>query len=234
MTFRPSAARLASNRDLPRQLLHQITTLTLTIVTLGLSISSEEYGFCATSRSVPNIVLILADDLGYGDVGCFGAKDIRTPNLDRMAAAGMQFTDLYVAAPLCSPSRAALLTGRQPARCGVPYVLFPAEHQGLPPEEITLAELLKPVGYVTGMVGKWHLGWRRELRPQRQGFDESSPRTTARIRVIPPRRTGTRNSPAAPWAAATAHSAAARPRPTRAASASRASPGGPAPSPPGV
>jgi arylsulfatase A-like enzyme len=77
-----------------------------------------------------------------------------------------------VAAPFCSPSRAALLTGRQPARCGVPYVLFPGEHHGLPPDEITIPELLKPAGYATGMVGKWHLGWRRELRPQKQGFDE--------------------------------------------------------------
>jgi arylsulfatase A-like enzyme len=89
-----------------------------------------------------------------------------------MAREGVRFTDFYVGAPFCSPSRAALLTGRLPARAGVPYVLFPTEHTGLPPEELTLAEVLKPAGYATACVGKWHLGWRRELRPQRQGFDE--------------------------------------------------------------
>jgi arylsulfatase A len=120
----------------------------------------------------PNIVLILADDLGYGDLGCYGSETIATPRIDRMAREGLRFTDFYVAAPFCSPSRAALLTGRLPARCGVPYVLFPTEQTGLPPREVTLAELLKPAGYATACVGKWHLGWRRELRPQRQGFDE--------------------------------------------------------------
>lgn len=120
----------------------------------------------------PNFIVILADDLGYGDLGCYGSRTIATPRLDRMAREGMRFTDFYVAAPLCSPSRAALLTGRLPARTGVPYVLFPTEHTGLPSEEVTLAEMLKPAGYATACVGKWHLGWRRELRPQRQGFDE--------------------------------------------------------------
>ncbi|MGV3483582.1 MAG: sulfatase [Planctomycetaceae bacterium] len=120
----------------------------------------------------PNFIVILADDLGYGDLGCYGSKVIKTPRLDRMAAEGMRFTDFYVASPFCSPSRAALLTGRLPARCGVPYVLFPSEHTGLPPEEVTIAEMLKSVGYATACVGKWHLGWRRELRPQNQGFDE--------------------------------------------------------------
>jgi len=126
----------------------------------------------ASAAVRPNIVLILADDLGYGDLGCHGSKTIATPGLDRMAQEGVRFTDFYVAAPFCSPLRAALLTGRLPVRCGVPYVLFPTEHTGLPPGEVTLAELLKPTGYATACVGKWHLGWRRELRPQRQGFDE--------------------------------------------------------------
>jgi hypothetical protein len=113
MTFRPSAARLASNRDLPRQLLHQITTLTLTIVTLGLSIASETCGFCANSRSVPNIVLILADDLGYGDVKCLNPEGkIPTPNMDRIAAAGMTFTDAHSGSSVCSPTRYGVLTGR--------------------------------------------------------------------------------------------------------------------------
>src|SRR5690242_17364077 len=90
----------------------------------------------------PNFIIILTDDLGYGDLGCFGATLISTPRIDRMAAEGLKLTDFYVAAPFCSPSRAALLTGRLPARCGVPYVLFPAEHTGLPPDEITLADVL--------------------------------------------------------------------------------------------
>ena len=120
----------------------------------------------------PNLIIILADDIGYGDLGCYGSKTIATPRLDRMAGEGVRFTDFYVASAFCSPSRAALLTGRLPARCGVPYVLFPAEHTGLPSSEATIAEVLKPVGYATACVGKWHLGWRKEFRPQAQGFDE--------------------------------------------------------------
>ena len=120
----------------------------------------------------PNIIVILADDIGYGDLGCFGSKVIATPRLDRMAREGVRFTDFYVASAFCSPSRAALLTGRLPARCGVPYVLFPSEHTGLPQGETTIAEMLKQAGYATACVGKWHLGWRKELRPQQQGFDE--------------------------------------------------------------
>ena len=120
----------------------------------------------------PNLIVILADDIGYGDLGCYGSKTIATPRLDRMAVEGVRFTDFYVASAFCSPSRAALLTGRLPARCGVPYVLFPAEHTGLPSSEVTIAEVLKPAGYATACVGKWHLGWRSEFRPQQQGFDE--------------------------------------------------------------
>lgn len=141
-----------------------LTLLMLMVITL----LAAEMG----AAEQPNFIIILADDLGYGDLGCYGSKLIATPRLDRMAAEGMQFTDFYVASPFCSPSRAALLTGRLPARCGVPYVLFPSEHTGLPPEEITIAEMLKSVGYATACIGKWHLGWRRELRPQNQGFDE--------------------------------------------------------------
>ncbi len=126
----------------------------------------------AAKATPPNLIVILADDLGHGDLSCYGSNVISTPRIDRMAAEGVRFTDFYVASPFCSPSRAALLTGRLPARCGVPYVLFPSEHTGLPPDEVTLAEMLKPVGYATACIGKWHLGWRRELRPQNQGFDE--------------------------------------------------------------
>lgn len=119
----------------------------------------------------PNFVVIFADDLGYGDVGFNGSTTIATPRLDRMAREGARFTSAYSAAPFCSPSRAALLTGRLPARAGVPYVLFPAENHGLPQAEITLAELLRTKGYATACIGKWHLGWAPEFRPQRHGFE---------------------------------------------------------------
>ena len=119
----------------------------------------------------PNFVVIFADDLGYGDLGVYGSETIRTPNLDRMAADGMRFTDFYATAPFCSPSRASLLTGRYPVRAGVPYVLFPTEATGLPPDEVTIAEILSDEGYATAAIGKWHLGWPKPFRAQRHGFD---------------------------------------------------------------
>lgn len=119
----------------------------------------------------PNFVVIFVDDLGYGDLGCYGSRDIRTPQLDRMAAEGLRFTDFYVAAAVCSPSRAALLTGRYPFRTGINRVLFPVDKTGLPQEEVTVAEVLKGRGYATGCVGKWHLGHLPEFLPTRQGFD---------------------------------------------------------------
>ena len=119
----------------------------------------------------PNIVLIYADDLGYGDLGCYGSG-IRTPNLDRMAAEGVRFTQFYSANPVCSPSRAALLTGRYPTRTGVPNVLMPADNTGLAETERTLAELLKPQGYQTMIIGKWHLGHQPRMLPTHRGFDE--------------------------------------------------------------
>jgi arylsulfatase A-like enzyme len=127
--------------------------------------------FTFAAEIKPNVIVILADDLGYGDLGCFGSKEIATPNLDAMAREGVRFID-FSAAPFCSPSRAALLTGRLPARCGVPYVLFPAEHHGLPADEVTLAELLREHGYATACIGKWHLGWTKASHPLAQGFDE--------------------------------------------------------------
>jgi arylsulfatase A-like enzyme len=123
----------------------------------------------------PNVVVIFCDDLGWGDLGCFGNPTIRTPNLDRMAQEGQKWTQFYVAAPVCTPSRAALMTGRYPIRNGMTsakqVVLFPNSGGGLPAEEITLAEMLKPLGYSTGIVGKWHLGHLPEYLPTEQGFD---------------------------------------------------------------
>jgi arylsulfatase A len=123
----------------------------------------------------PNVVIIYADDLGYGDLGCYGHPTIRTPNLDRMAAEGMRFTDFYSAAPVCTPSRAALLTGRYAVRSGMASdkrrVLFPNSTSGLPDGEITIAEALKTRGYATAIVGKWHLGHLPPFLPTKQGFD---------------------------------------------------------------
>ena len=124
----------------------------------------------AASRP-PSVVLIYADDLGYGDLGCYGSA-LRTPNLDRMASEGVRFTQFYSANPVCSPSRAALLTGRYPTRVGVPRVLFPYDKTGLPDSETTLAQVLKKRDYKTMCIGKWHLGHLPQFLPTSRGFDE--------------------------------------------------------------
>lgn len=135
-------------------------------------------GIQLNAAEQPNFIILYADDLGYGDLGCHGHPTIRTPNLDRMAAEGMRFTDFYSAAEVCTPSRAALLTGRYPVRSGMAHdhfrVLRNRSTGHLPAEEITLAEGLKARGYATGMIGKWHLGvWSIEPagHPRRHGFD---------------------------------------------------------------
>ena len=131
-------------------------------------------GFVLTASAAepPNVIIIFTDDQGYGDVGVYGAAKFRTPHLDRMARQGARFTSFYVAAPVCTPSRAALLTGSHPVRVGLGRrVLFPYSNTGLHPGEITLAELLKGQGYATAIVGKWHLGHHRKFLPTRQGFD---------------------------------------------------------------
>jgi arylsulfatase A-like enzyme len=119
----------------------------------------------------PNFVIIFTDDQGYQDVGCFGSPKIKTPNLDRMAAEGMKFTDFYSAASVCSPSRLALMTGCYPPRVGDLPVLFPASKIGLNPEETTIAEILKAQGYATAAIGKWHLGYQKQFLPTSNGFD---------------------------------------------------------------
>jgi arylsulfatase A len=123
----------------------------------------------------PNFVIIFADDLGYGDLSCYGHPTIRTPRLDQMAREGMRFTQFYSASSVCTPSRAALMTGRLPIRNGMcsdrRRVLFPNSGGGLPPEEITLASALKPLGYATACIGKWHLGHLPRFLPTSHGFD---------------------------------------------------------------
>lgn len=128
-------------------------------------------GLLLAAAPPPNIVVIFADDLGYGDLSCYGNKCYRTPHLDRMAKEGIRFTDFYVGSPGCSPSRASLLTGCYPTRVSVPQVLGPESKTGLNREETNLANMLKRRGYATACVGKWHLGV-GNLMPTRQGFDK--------------------------------------------------------------
>ena len=124
----------------------------------------------------PNLVIILADDLGYGDLGCYGNKDISTPNIDRMATQGIRFTDFHSNSSVCTPTRAALLTGRYQQRAGLQQVLLEAsvadKSKGLVAEEVTFAEVLKGAGYKNAVFGKWHLGEIKESNPLNQGFDE--------------------------------------------------------------
>jgi arylsulfatase A len=124
----------------------------------------------AASQPKPNIVFILCDDMGYGDLGCYGSS-IHTPNIDRLASEGIRFTNLDSADPVCSPSRSALLTGRYPTRVGVPRVLFPTDPGGLNLDETTLANVAKAQGYKTACVGKWHLGRPDQYLPTSRGFD---------------------------------------------------------------
>jgi arylsulfatase A-like enzyme len=141
------------------------------VVFLSMSCSTED------EARKPNFIIIFTDDQGYQDLGCFGSPSIQSPNIDKMADEGIKLTSFYVAAPLCTPSRAALMTGSYPKRVnmaeGVDFaVLLDADPKGLNPDEITIAEVLKSAGYKTGMFGKWHLGDQPEFLPTRQGFDE--------------------------------------------------------------
>ena len=129
-------------------------------------------------QPMPNFIIVYCDDLGYGDIGCFGSKNHRTPNIDRMAAEGMRLTSFYVTSGVCTPSRSSLMTGCYPRRvnmhkdAGNGWVLFPSARKGLNPGEITIAEVLKTKGYATACIGKWHLGDQPPFLPTRQGFDE--------------------------------------------------------------
>ena len=137
------------------------------LLALGLPITR---GLAADAVSKPNVILILIDDMGYGDIGPFGSAKNRTPNLDRMAREGMRLTSCY-AAPVCTPSRAQILTGCYAKRVSLPAVIFPGCRIGLSPKEHTVAELLKGAGYATMCIGKWHVGDQPEFLPTRHGFD---------------------------------------------------------------
>ena len=130
-----------------------------------------------TAAQKPNIIIIFTDDQGYADLSCFGGTHVSTPRIDQMAVEGAKLTSFYVAAPVCTPSRAALMTGTYPKRNdmatgSIHNVLLASDKKGLNPKEITIAEVLKTVGYKTGLFGKWHLGDQPHFLPTRQGFDE--------------------------------------------------------------
>jgi arylsulfatase A len=153
-----------------REFLGIISAGTLSFGISGLM--STQQVFCENKeKTKPNFIIIFTDDQGYQDVGCFGSPNIRTPYLDKMAAEGMRFTDFYVGASICSPSRAALMTGCYPPRIGITKVLFPYHNIGLSPKEITIADILKEQGYATACIGKWHLGHLPQFLPTSNGFD---------------------------------------------------------------
>lgn len=133
--------------------------------------------FANAAERPPNFVVIFTDDQGYGDLSCFGGEHVSTPRIDQMAAEGMKLTSFYVAAPVCTPSRAALMTGCYPKRINMAVgsnfgVLLAGDRKGLNPDEMTIAEVLKTAGYRTGMFGKWHLGDQPDFLPTKQGFDQ--------------------------------------------------------------
>lgn len=138
------------------------------IITVLFFVAAHSFAF--SEKRKPNIIVILADDLGYGDLSCYGANDIATPNIDMMAAKGVKFNSFYVSA-VCSPTRASLMTGSYSTRVGIGGVLFPRNNHGLNPNEITLPELLKSQGYATAIIGKWHLGNEDMFQPLNHGFD---------------------------------------------------------------
>jgi arylsulfatase A-like enzyme len=147
------------------------------LLALSFIVQSSCSLFAVQSSKPPNILLISMDDMGYGDLACFGSKKNRTPHLDRMAAEGIRFTDFYVTSGVCTPSRASLMTGCYPRRVNLhvdendKWVLFPAARKGLNPDEITLPEILQKAGYATTCIGKWHLGDHPDFLPTRHGFD---------------------------------------------------------------
>ena len=149
---------------------------------LGLAAASLTIPNCTSAvrksaKRPPNFIIVFCDDLGYGDIGCFGSKKHRTPNIDKMAAEGMKLTSFYVTSGVCTPSRSSLMTGCYPRRVDMhqsarnEWVLFPVAKKGLNPSEITIAEVLKAQGYATACVGKWHLGDQPRFLPTNQGFD---------------------------------------------------------------
>jgi len=143
-----------------------------TEVSAGKTVPLSQSNEASSPARQPNIIFIFADDLGHGDISQYGSKTINTPNIDRMAQEGIKFNEFYAVSPVCTPSRAGLLTGRYPIRQGIHDVFYPESFQGMDPQEITIAEVLGEAGYRTGIIGKWHLGHHEQFMPWNQGFDE--------------------------------------------------------------
>ncbi len=161
------------NSRFRNQLLHGLAILLAVVFFAPALVRTAAFAAEAVPVSrPPNIVLIFADDLGYADLGCFGGKELSTPNLDRMAKEGVRLTDFYVSQAVCSASRAALLTGCYSNRVGILGALGPASDIGVSSREMTIAEMLKPCGYATAIFGKWHLGHHPQFLPLQHGFDE--------------------------------------------------------------
>jgi len=160
-----------------RDFLKIVSSSALSLASWGCQNTIHHAAVGKDSERSPNFIIIFCDDLGYGDIGCFGSQKNRTPNLDKMADEGMRFTSFYVTSGVCTPSRASLMTGCYPRRVNMHQndtglcVLFPVSKKGLNPDEITIAEILKRQGYVTCCIGKWHLGDQPQFLPTRQGFD---------------------------------------------------------------
>ncbi|MBT3191387.1 MAG: sulfatase [Verrucomicrobia bacterium] len=143
-----------------------------TRISFLLAILISAVGLVSAGVKKPNFIIIFADDQGYADLGCFGSENIKTPHIDRMAEEGRKFTSFLVASSVCTPSRAALMTGCYPKRIGMEkHVIFPGNNHGLHTDEVTIADLLKGAGYATACIGKWHLGHRKPFLPTSQGFD---------------------------------------------------------------
>lgn len=149
---------------------HLISLLTIVLSPFFSACTATEKA--EAPKRPPNIILVFTDDQGYADLGIYGAKNFETPHIDKMASEGLKFERFYVSQPVCSASRASLLTGSYSNRVGVHGAYFPKAKTGLNPKEETLAEILKPLGYKTAIFGKWHLGDHPDLRPNQQGFDE--------------------------------------------------------------
>lgn len=165
-----SSRRSLSRRDFLR--LGGVAAAGTTLFATGLKSLLGQIAKNAAPEKLPNFIIIFTDDQGYGDLGCFGSPNIRTPHLDQMAREGVKFTSFYSASPICTPSRAALLTGCYPKRIGLNKgVIWPNSVLGLNPNETTIAEVLKTRGYATACVGKWHLGDKPQFLPTAQGFD---------------------------------------------------------------